>query len=73
MDKIVKRKLPFYFRDEHQEFEACKIGMWAFIAQEILFFSGIFVAYAIFRFLYPDMFIEGASHLDWKMGFLNTF
>ncbi len=61
-----------HWTDAHQEFEAAKIGMWAFIAQEILFFSGIFVAYAIFRFLYPDMFLEGASHLDWRMGFFNT-
>ena len=67
-----KHVVAHHFSDAHQEFESAKIGMWAFIAQEILFFSGIFVAYAIFRFLYPDMFIEGASHLDWKMGFLNT-
>ena len=67
-----KHTVAHHFQDAHQEFESAKIGMWAFIAQEILFFSGIFVAYAIFRFLYPEMFLEGASHLDWKMGFINT-
>jgi cytochrome c oxidase subunit 3 len=42
------------------------------MATEILMFGAIFVAYAIFHTLYPDMFAEGASHLDWKLGFTNT-
>ena len=39
---------------------------------EILMFGGLFVGYAIFHSKYPEMFAEGASHLDWKMGFINT-
>ena len=72
MDKLIKRKLPFYFRDEHQEFEACKIGMWAFMAQEVLFFSGLFVAYGMFRYYHGEMFEYGSRLLDWKLGFTNT-
>ena len=37
MSDIVKRELPHYFKDTHQEFEACKLGMWAFMAQEYYF------------------------------------
>ena len=73
MPEIVKRKLPFYFKDEHQEFEACKLGMWAFMAQEILFFSGLFVAYGVFRYLNIEMFEYASRLLDWRMGFVNTF
>ena len=72
MSDIVKRELPHYFKDTHQEFEACKLGMWAFMAQEILFFSGLFVAYGVFRYFNPDMFFYASSLLDWKMGFINT-
>ena len=38
-----------------------------------LLFSGFFVAYAVFRMLYPDAF-RGASsyYLDWRIGFINT-
>jgi cytochrome c oxidase subunit 3 len=39
---------------------------------EILMFGGLFVGYSIFHNIYPEMFAEGASHLDWKMGFINT-
>ena len=70
--KKVLHEVPHHFESADQEFETCKIGMWAFIAQEILFFSGIFVAYGMYRFLHPEMFVEAASYLSWKMGALNT-
>ena len=35
-------------------------------------FGGLFVAYAIFHNLYPDLFKAGAKFLDWKMGAVNT-
>jgi cytochrome c oxidase subunit III len=72
MTKLIKRTLPFYFKDEHQEFNAVKLGMWAFMAQEILFFSGVFVAYAVFRYFNIEMFEYASRLLDWKLGFINT-
>ena len=69
---LAKRKLPHYFKDAAQEFNACKLGMWAFMAQEILFFSGLFVAYGIFRYFHPEMFEYASALLDWKLGFINT-
>ena len=72
MQQIQKRKLPHYFNNAHQEFEAAKMGMWAFMAQEILFFSGLFVAYGVFRYFNPEMFIYASRLLDWKLGFINT-
>ena len=71
-EAVVARKLPHYFNNEHQEFEACKIGMWAFLAQEILFFSGLFVAYGVFKYFNPEMFEYASGLLDWKLGFVNT-
>jgi len=32
----------------------------------------LFVGYAIFHQKFPEMFAEGAGHLDWRMGFINT-
>ncbi len=61
-----------HFRDSEHQFESAKQGIWLFMATEILMFGGLFVAYIIFHSLYPDMFAEGASHLNWRMGFLNT-
>lgn len=61
-----------HFDDAKQEFDAAKMGMWLFLAQEVLFFSGIFVTYAVFKYIYPESFSEGASYLNWKLGTINT-
>lgn len=55
-----------------QQFEASKLGMWIFLAQEILFFSGLFVAYGIFRTNYPVAFAAGSAELNKWMGAGNT-
>jgi cytochrome c oxidase subunit III len=46
--------------------------MWAFLAQEVLFFSGLFVAYFIFRSWYPEAFSVGSPMLNREMGAVNT-
>ena len=61
-----------HFDSAEQEFEASKLGIWLFLATEILMFGGLFVAYSIYHNLFPEMFAEGASFLDWKLGALNT-
>jgi cytochrome c oxidase subunit 3 len=64
--------LAHHFRDLHQQKEAASLGMWVFIAQEILFFGGLFATYAIYRHLYYEAFAAGSHHLSWKLGFVNT-
>ena len=71
-DNFVEHKVAHHFNNTHQQFESAKLGMWLFIGQEILFFSALFLAYAVYRFLNPDMFIDAHNHLSWKMGALNT-
>ncbi len=61
-----------HFADANEEFEASKQGMWVFLVTEVLMFGGLFVAYGIFRGMYPEMFREAHHMLDWKMGGLNT-
>ena len=49
-----------------------KLGMWLFLAQELLFFSGLFVGYLVFRLWYPEAWSVGSHELDWKLGTANT-
>lgn len=65
-------RVAHHFRDAAHQYESSKQGIWLFMVTEILMFGGLFVAYAIFHGIYPEMFAEGASYLNWKMGFLNT-
>ena len=48
--------LAHHFDTPAQQFDAAKLGMWVFLAQELLFFSGLFVAYGVYRSWYPEMF-----------------
>jgi cytochrome c oxidase subunit III len=64
--------LQHQFADLHQQQDASHFGMWVFIAQEVLFFGGLFTAYAVYRHAYPLAFAAGSHHLSWKIGFANT-
>ena len=64
--------LQHQFSDLRQQQDASTFGMWVFIAQEILFFGGLFTAYAVYRHAYPGAFAAGSHHLSWKIGFANT-
>jgi cytochrome c oxidase subunit 3 len=64
--------LQHHFVDLQQQREASTLGMWVFIAQEVLFFGGLFAAYAIYRHMYPAAFSAGSHHLNWRIGFANT-
>src|SRR6476469_6190300 len=61
-----------HFASADDEFEAAKQGMWIFLVTEVLMFGGLFVAYGIFRGLYPEMFHEAHLFLAAKMGTINT-
>ncbi len=64
--------LAHHFETPAQQFDAAKLGMWLFLAQELLFFSGLFVAYLVFRMWYPEAWSVCSHELDWKMGTANT-
>lgn len=64
--------LQHYFVSSEQQFDAAKMGMWLFLMTEILLFSGMFVAYAVFRVWYPETFEACAGALDTWLGFGNT-
>lgn len=64
--------LAHHFETPVQQFDTAKLGMWAFLAQELLFFSGLFVAYGVYRNWFPEMFKAAAHQLNKEMGATNT-
>ncbi|MEO1174033.1 MAG: cytochrome c oxidase subunit 3 family protein [Myxococcota bacterium] len=64
--------LAHHFDSHQQQFDSGKLGIWLFLAQEILFFSALFVAYTLYRANHPEIFIEGHKFLDVKWGAINT-
>lgn len=68
----MKHKAAAHFLDREHEFDAVKMGVWLFLATEILLFSGMFCLYGVFRMMHPEAFIGGAAHLEIKWGLINT-
>ena len=64
--------LQHQFDDMEQQMDSVTLGMWAFLAQEIMFFGGLFTVYLVFRSKFPMAFAAGSNHLDPFWGGLNT-
>jgi cytochrome c oxidase subunit 3 len=60
----------FYSMD--QQLEASTLGMWVFLVTEVMFFGGLFMAYVLYRYWYPESWAAGSNHLNVMMGGLNT-
>jgi len=64
--------LAHHFDTPEQQFDSGKLGMWLFLATEVLLFGGLFCAYTVYRSMHPEIFHWGHQFLDVKMGGTNT-
>src|SRR5262249_51116817 len=64
--------LAHHFDSIVQQRSAVELGMWLFLAQEVMFFGGLFLAYTFYRTRYHEAFVEASHHLDVKLGTINT-
>jgi cytochrome c oxidase subunit 3 len=64
--------LRHHFEDIEQQRGAERIGMWMFLATEILFFGGIFLAYTWYRLMFPKDFADASSRLNVLIAGINT-
>jgi cytochrome c oxidase subunit 3 len=65
-------RLQHHFDDMEQQAEASTLGMWVFLVTEIMFFGGLFMAYLLYRWKFPDGFAEASNHLNVWWGAANT-
>jgi cytochrome c oxidase subunit 3 len=61
-----------HYDDAQHQFDAGKLGIWLFLAQEVLFFSALFVAYILYRYHHPEIYSYAHKYLDVKWGAINT-
>ena len=61
-----------HFETLEQQRDASRLGMWTFLATEVLFFGGLFLAYVVYRAGYPDIFSEAGRRLNLVLGTINT-
>ncbi len=61
-----------HYDDAQHQFDSGKLGIWLFLAQEVLFFSALFVAYILYRHHHGEIWMYAHKYLDTKMGAINT-
>lgn len=50
-----------------------KVAMWAFLASELMFFSGFFGTFIVLRNMNYQAFFDASHHLNWVLALVNTF
>jgi len=66
------RFIQHHYDDAQHQFDSGKLGIWLFLAQEVLFFSALFVAYVLYRHHHPEIYSYAHKYLDVKYGAINT-
>jgi len=66
------RFIAHHYDDAQHQFDSGKLGIWLFLAQEVLFFSALFVAYVLYRSHHPEIYSYAHKWLQVKFGAINT-
>jgi cytochrome c oxidase subunit III len=64
--------LSHQFDDVEQQSEASVLGMWLFLATELMFFGGLITAFAVYRVTAPREIALASRHLNVPLGCINT-
>jgi len=64
--------LAHHFDTMEQQYDSGKLGMWVFLATELLMFGGLFCAYSVYRANHPEVFLYAHSYLSTMWGAINT-
>jgi cytochrome c oxidase subunit 3 len=62
---------PQFASTRHRD-ETAELGMWVFIATEILLFAGLLLGYFVYRHAYPNAFAAASRRTDILIGTANT-
>ena len=73
MSDVHHPALAHHFDSLDQQQQAASLGMWVFLVTEVMFFGGLFMAYVLYRSLYPEAYAElaGLFRAYRKVGYKN--
>jgi cytochrome c oxidase subunit 3 len=65
-------ELLHHFAEPQQQRDSASLGMWLFLATEVMFFGGLFCAYLVYRLWYFGDFAAAGKTLNVTLGATNT-
>jgi cytochrome c oxidase subunit 3 len=57
---------------KHRDDVGSRMGLWLFLFSELILFGGMFIIYAVYRFMHAEEFRLAAAELDPFIGTINT-
>jgi cytochrome c oxidase subunit III len=69
---LAQHPLEEQYADSEHAHGTATLGMWVFLATEVMFFGTLFLALSSYRFLYPEAFEQASERLNWQIGGINT-
>jgi len=69
---LVRHRLGEQYANLEQQHETASLGMWVFLATEVLFFGVLFLGVGVYRHQYEAAFEKGSEKLNWIIGGTNT-
>jgi cytochrome c oxidase subunit 3 len=69
---LAHHRLGEQYANLEQQHEAASLGMWVFLATEVMFFGALFVGLGAYRSKYPAAFERASEKLNWAIGGINT-
>jgi cytochrome c oxidase subunit 3 len=64
--------LAHHFDNLEQQKQSLVLGMWLFLATELMLFGGLFLSYTVYYVTYYQAFHEASNHLRWDLASINT-
>jgi len=67
-----RHRLEEQYATLEQQTETAALGMWVFLATEVMFFGTLFTALGAYRYQYGEAFERASEKLNWLIGGVNT-
>jgi len=72
MSSVAAPRPASHFASYAQQSHAASLGMWVFLATELMFFGPLFFGYTYGRLHYPEGYADASRHTDVLLGTINT-
>jgi cytochrome c oxidase subunit III len=69
---LVRHRLEEQYANLEQQHETASLGMWIFLATEVMLFGVLFLGVGVYRYQYAAAFEKASEKLNWIIGGTNT-
>jgi cytochrome c oxidase subunit 3 len=69
---LTRHLLEEQYASLEQQHETAALGMWVFLATEVMFFGALFLGLGVYTHMHHEAFARASEKLNWIIGSINT-